>query len=81
MGLNLRDLEDAEQFQKHFVTPLVEAVRQEVQPVVAQTRQNTEDIATLKANQKKALWGWSWLVAVASSVLAILAAEFKKRFF
>lgn len=70
---------DAERFQRLFVLPVVQGVEDRLktmlQPVIdqhqaqaGQIKQNTEDIATLKTDQKKALLGWS-AYATAAAVL------------
>lgn len=72
MPLDLDNLDDAEKFQKHFVTPLVDAVRAEVRPLVESDRMQNEAIQKLQSNQKKALIGFAGISALASIVAAAL---------
>jgi hypothetical protein len=67
MPLDLNNLDDAERFQKHFVRPLVDAVRAEVAPLVASDRKQTKQIERLEANQRRALAG----MAVYATALGI----------
>lgn len=68
--MKLTDIDDAEKFQKHFVLPLVDAVRAEVKPLVEQTKANTDRIDKLEGNQKKALAGYAVLSVIAASSFA-----------
>lgn len=80
MPLDLNSLEDAEKFQKHFVGPLVEAVRGEVKVLVDEQRKEVEalkakdaaqqaDIDAIKASQTKALavYGLASVIAATSA--------------
>lgn len=78
MPLDLNNLKDAEEFQKHFVRPLIDAVRLEVQPLVAKDAEQERRLGTLEGNQKKALWGFA-LYATALSVFVGMAADWLKR--
>jgi hypothetical protein len=73
--LDLNNLDDAEKFQKHFVLPLVEAVRAEVAPLVKNDRKQTERINALESNQKRALAG----VAVYATALGLGLDWLRKR--
>lgn len=70
--MNLKDLKDAEEFQKHFVLPLVEAVRQEVRPLVEMDQRQELRIAALEGTQKKALAGFAAAAAVVATVFGVL---------
>lgn len=83
MPLNLDSLDDAEKFQKHFVTPIVDAVKTEVKTLVDDTRKEMEalkkrdadqqaDIDSLKLNQKKALAGYGFLSLSVSTAVGLL---------
>lgn len=78
-------LENAERFQRLFVTPVVDAVKQEMQTSLRaisdiQNRHagmleaHNDEIARLKSTQKKALIGWGVLsMGVASAISASFA--------
>lgn len=79
--LKLDNLDDAEKFQKHFVTPLVEAVRAEVKPLVEAQAKTEERLNKLEANQKKALIGYGGVIAVVTLAFNVIKAKFLSKFF
>lgn len=79
MSLNLKDLQDAEQFQKHFVTPLVDAVRAEVRPIVEQSKTHEQRLDQIENNQRKALGGIAVYATLASVVIGGSIDWFKRK--
>jgi hypothetical protein len=70
--MDLNNLDDAEQFQRMFVTPLIEAVRKEICPLIRQVEDNEARIKTMEKNQKRALIGYGGIVAVAALLATLL---------
>lgn len=66
--MSLIDLDDAEKFQRHFVQPLIDAVRDEVKPLVKAQADHEDRLKQLESNQKKALVGFAGIVIVVSVV-------------
>jgi hypothetical protein len=62
------------------VTPLVDAVRQEVKPVVEGHKSLSRRVAKLEANQKRAIWGLSAAAAAGSVVLGVVLDWVKRKF-
>lgn len=81
MPLNLDNIDDAEKFQKHFVQPLVDAVRLEVKPLVDAKLDHDARLKTLEGNQRKALYGYAGLVAVLTVAFNYVKAKFLAKFF
>jgi hypothetical protein len=77
--LDLNNLDDAEKFQKHFVTPLIEAVREELKPLTKTTYSNRARIDKLERKWGRALWGFSAAAGFLSVVIGLLVDTFKKR--
>jgi hypothetical protein len=74
------ELERAERFQRMFVTPLVDAVRAEVKPVVDGHERLSRRVAKLETNQKRALWGLSAIASVVSVAVGIGFDWLKRKF-
>lgn len=71
MPLDLDDLDDAEKFQKHFVTPLVEAVRAEMKPLTTTVYATRERVKKLEGNQMKAMLGFAGMATALSVALGL----------
>lgn len=74
MPLNLNNLNDAEQFQKHFVTPMIDAVKTEIAPLVQQGADHEKRLKGLESNQKKALVGYSVVAVLIGSAVGYVKA-------
>ena len=79
-------LADAERFQRLFVKPMVDAVRQELQPVIQgmadqalKDKEQDGKIQALESGQKKAMVGWG-VIATGLSIALVSCWEwaFKK---
>lgn len=81
MSMNLKDLDDAEKFQKHFVTPLVEQIRTELSPLVKASQDHEARLVKLESNQKKALLGYAGIVAVVTGGWHYVKAKYLSNFF
>jgi t-SNARE complex subunit (syntaxin) len=90
--VNLNDLNDAEQFQKHFVAPMVEAVRLEVKQIVGplikqqadddtKTADHEKRIAYLEGTMKKAIWTWGIIVSAATFAVQYGWSKIKSKIF
>lgn len=77
--MDLNSLKDAEEFQKHFVKPLIDAVRLEVQPLVAKDADQEKRLGELEGNQKKALVGFAVYATILSTVIGMGLDWFKKK--
>lgn len=73
------DLNDVEQFQKHFVLPLVDAVRSELKPLVEARADHESRLQRVESNQKKALLGYASIVAVVTVVFNAAWAKIKSK--
>ena len=88
---NMGDMLDvAERYQRTFVKPLVDAVTNQIDTHLAELNQrlatveaavktNSADITTLKANEKKALVGWSLYASGAALLFAAGWSWFKSK--
>lgn len=65
------ELESAERFQRLFVTPLVDGVRKELNPIVKGQQDLTQRVSKLEAMFGRAVWGLSIASAVMSVVLGV----------
>lgn len=74
MSLSLEDLREAEAFQTHFVSPLVDAVRAEVQPIAATLKLHEERLAVIEKDTKKVVTVYKAGAAVFSSVGGLVLA-------
>lgn len=81
MSLKLDDIDDAEKFQKHFVTPLIDAVRAEVKPLVDAKLDHEKRLAGLESNQKKALIGYAGIITVLTVAFNYVKAKYLSKFF
>lgn len=90
--MNLNDLQDAEMFQKHFVAPMVEAVRTEVKalvdPLIKQQavddtarRDHEGRIAKLEGNMKKAMTAWAAIIAAGTFLIQYGWGKIKGKIF
>lgn len=81
--MDLNDLDDAEKFQKHFVTPMVDAVREEIKPLVRRIEalEKLEPrIIVLEGYSKKILAVYSSIVGIASYVGHIAWLKLRAKF-
>ena len=62
------NLDDAEQFRKLVVEPVIDALRAEIMPIRALVNQHEKRLKAIEANQSKALLGFAG-VALALTVL------------
>lgn len=81
MSLKLDDIEDAEKFQQHFVTPLVEQIRAELKPLVMTSQAHEARLAKLESNQKKAMLGYAGIVALVTAGWHYAKAKYLNKFF
>jgi hypothetical protein len=77
--LRLTDLEDAERFQRAFVTPLVDAVKLEIRPVVEGHETLRRRVDKLEIDQKRAIWGLSAAAGVASVAIGVVLDWVKRK--
>ena len=75
------DIRDIDEFQSHFVKPMVDAVREEMKPLVTDVTTLKEDVSKLKGNEKKALLGWGLYASGLAAVLAYGQTKIKSYFF
>jgi hypothetical protein len=78
--VNLNDLDDAEKFQRHFVAPMVDAVRAELAPLVKSDQAQEARIAKLEGNQKKAMAAYAVIALLGSMGLTQAKAWVAKKF-
>jgi uncharacterized coiled-coil protein SlyX len=81
MPLNLNNLEEAQAFQEVFVKPLVDAIREEIRPVIVMNRRQEVRIKKLERNQRKALTGFAGIVALVSAAVTLTVEVAKEHFF
>lgn len=81
MPLDLDNLDDAEKFQKHFVTPLVDAVKAEMKPLVDAKLDHESRLSKIESNQKKALLGYAGIVAALTVAFNYVKARWLSKFF
>ena len=79
------DIKDIDEFNTHFVRPMVDAVRAEMQatltPMVQDVDRLKKDVDRLKSNEKKAIVGWGVIsvgtVAIMTYAKAWVSTHFK----
>lgn len=81
MPLDLDNLDDAEKFQKHFVTPLIDAVRAEVKPLVDAKVDHEARLGRIESNQKRALVGYAGIVASLTIAFNYVKAKYLSKLF
>jgi hypothetical protein len=79
MPLNLDNLNDAEQFQKHFVNPVVDAVRAEIKSLVDSDKAQSARLDKLEGTQKKAMIGFAVYATMLSTVVGLGLAWLKSK--
>jgi hypothetical protein len=68
VSLNIK-IDDIESFQKHFVSPMIDAMREEIKPLVRDVSDLKDRVTHLESNQKRAMVGWGVFSAALASVL------------
>ena len=79
------DIKDIDEFNLHFVKPMVDAVRAEMQqtltPLVSDVKPLKEKVGKLESNEKKAIVGWGVIsvgtVAIMTYAKAWISQHFK----
>jgi hypothetical protein len=79
------DIKDIDEFNLHFVKPMVDAVRAEMQqtltPLVSDVKTLKEKVGKLESNEKKAIVGWGVIsvgtVAIMTYAKAWISQHFK----
>lgn len=88
MPLNLDSLDDAEKFQKHFVSPMIDAVRAEIGPLVKRVEALESGqppivarVAALEGSAKKLMTVYSGAVGIVTFFVHYGWMKVKTKFF